>query len=107
MSDKYIPKWTIEYGDGRFGKSVSIFLDEKFVAVGFGRTQQEALQRVRHSVPELPDKISGYFLGEMMTCYFCQKQQHSDPNIVSGWYVLQLDDKPFYVCPECIFTRGI
>ena len=107
MSDKKVPRWTIQYGVGLFGKSCSIFLDEKFVAVGFGGTPQEALQRARASVPDMPDTVGAFFVGEMMTCHFCQQQQQSDPNIESGWYALQLDNVPFYVCPECAIRGKI
>lgn len=40
------------------------------------------------------------FMGEMMECCMCGKTQQSDPNIESGWTVLEVDNEPFYVCPK-------
>lgn len=42
----------------------------------------------------------GFFMGEMMTCAICGLQQKSDPQVESGWTVVELDQVPYYVCPK-------
>lgn len=39
------------------------------------------------------------FLGEMMTCAICGKQQKSDPAVESDWRYIELGHKAGYVCP--------
>lgn len=47
-----------------------------------------------------------FFMGELMTCYRCGKQEQSHPNQQSQWTVVELEgDKPMYFCPEC-FGNG-
>lgn len=41
------------------------------------------------------------FMGEMMVCRQCGKQQQSDPEVESGWTTIDLDERRFYFCPEC------
>lgn len=47
-----------------------------------------------------PGTVSAPFQGEMMTCVMCGKQQASDPAVESNWRKLEIDGRPFYVCPE-------
>jgi len=44
---------------------------------------------------------SKYFIGEMMICKFCQRQQRSNIKKESGWTVIEADGVAFYVCPQC------
>lgn len=39
-----------------------------------------------------------YFQGEMMTCDLCGRQERSDPQVESGWTVVELNDGHFYIC---------
>lgn len=49
------------------------------------------------------------FGGEMMWCRECGKKKKSDPKIESGWTAIQVNEKTFYICPECWsgFTKGL
>ncbi len=45
-------------------------------------------------------KVPGLrFQGETMTCCMCGKSQQSDPAVESNWRCLEVDRKPYYVCP--------
>lgn len=39
------------------------------------------------------------FQGELMICCMCGQQLKSDPLVESGWSCIQVDDKPYYICP--------
>lgn len=41
------------------------------------------------------------FMGEVMICAICKRQQKSDPKVESGWTLIQMDDVKKYVCPSC------
>lgn len=49
---------------------------------------------------------SKYFIGEMMICDRCGKQQRSNPKKSSNWTVIEMDGKAIYVCPQC-FGNGV
>jgi len=50
---------------------------------------------------------SKVFIGEMMVCRYCHKQQRSNPKKESGWTFIEVDDAiSFYVCPEC-WNKGM
>jgi hypothetical protein len=52
-------------------------------------------------------KIKGApFMGEMMTCAVCGKQQKSDPKIESQWTCVVLGDRRVYFCPKCFGNDG-
>lgn len=40
------------------------------------------------------------FQGEEMRCIMCGKVQRSDPAIESQWRCIEVDGKPYYVCPK-------
>lgn len=40
------------------------------------------------------------FMGELMVCSICGKQQKSDPKVESNWRLIALDNVPYYVCPD-------
>lgn len=50
----------------------------------------------------IPVIKSKYFIGEMMTCCMCGKQEKSDPRVDSDWTLIESPDdgKVFYVCPD-------
>lgn len=43
-----------------------------------------------------------FFQGEMMHCVMCDREQQSDPKVTSDWTVLEMDQQPFYCCPDCL-----
>ncbi len=47
-----------------------------------------------------------YFMGMDMLCCMCGKLQKSHPRIVSKWTVVEVDGKPFYVCPDHLPGKG-
>lgn len=46
------------------------------------------------------------FTGEMMICSICKKKEQSDPNVESGWTLIELDGYRFYVCPKHLGNRS-
>jgi len=44
---------------------------------------------------------SKYFIGEMMVCRACQRQERSNIKIESGWTVIEADRVAMYICPKC------
>ena len=46
-------------------------------------------------------KIEGLpFMGELMTCVMCGKQEQSDPKVKSDWRTVEPDGVRYYVCPD-------
>lgn len=39
-----------------------------------------------------------FFQGEMMECALCGRRQRSDPDVESGWTLIELEDDHYYVC---------
>ncbi len=46
-----------------------------------------------------PLTISPCFVGELMTCALCGRQEKSDPSIRSNWRVIEADGVRHYFCP--------
>lgn len=46
------------------------------------------------------------FMGEMMRCVVCGRQERSNPRISSNWRMLQIDKHSFYVCPDELPEEG-
>lgn len=43
------------------------------------------------------------FMGTLMKCVMCGKEQQSDPNIESNWTCLEINsDSHYYCCPDCL-----
>ena len=39
------------------------------------------------------------FQGETMACRLCAATHRSDPEVESGWTLIELDGRGYYVCP--------
>lgn len=50
---------------------------------------------------------SKYFIGEMMDCIMCKKQEKSNQYVQCEWTVLEVDGHAFYVCPICIHVPAL
>ena len=52
-------------------------------------------------VPDVPGLDPGNvpFMGEMMTCVMCGRQQKSDPLTQSQWRAIEADGVRYYACP--------
>jgi hypothetical protein len=50
----------------------------------------------------IPVNKSKFFIGEMMTCCMCGKQEKSVPRVQSDWTVIEQPDdgKVYYICPD-------
>jgi len=40
------------------------------------------------------------FVGELMVCCLCGREQRSDPTVSSQWRCVQLAGRTFYACPD-------
>lgn len=50
-----------------------------------------------------PAPVPEVFMGTMMKCVMCDKEQQSDPNIESNWTCFEIDsDSRYYCCPDCL-----
>ncbi len=42
-----------------------------------------------------------HFMGEVMHCCMCHKEQKSDPKVESGWTYIEIEGRPgVHVCPD-------
>lgn len=41
-----------------------------------------------------------FFVGELMTCCMCGKQEQSDPKRESQWRCLEVEENAYYACPD-------
>jgi len=47
-----------------------------------------------------------FFMGETATCVMCGKTHKFHPRISSNWTVVEVDGKPYYVCPDELPLKG-
>ncbi len=94
--------YTVTYA--KTGKRFTCRIRDKktfaLLATGVANTRAEALSIAQAALPELP-KMPALFLGEMMTCRVCLRQELSHPDIESGWTAIQADNHLAYICPDC------
>lgn len=45
-------------------------------------------------------RIPLVFMGELMTCILCGKEQLSNPRVESNWRAVSLNGVTFYACPD-------